>query len=241
MTLEHDHSAAAIAARLSRGPRVSYLRDWIYGGIDGAVTTFAIVAGSLGASLSARVILILGAANLIADGFSMAAANYSGTKAEHDDHARLKAVEERHIACAPEGEREEIRQIYKAKGYDGDDLESLTNLVVSRRSVWIETMLAEEYGVSAGLRHPLKSAAATFSAFVICGLVPLLPFIAGLQASALTAALATGAVFFAIGSAKSIWSTQSWFRSGLETLTIGLGAALLAWGVGYVLERLVTL
>jgi VIT1/CCC1 family predicted Fe2+/Mn2+ transporter len=239
MPIEHDHSAAAIAARLARGPRVSYLRDWIYGGIDGAVTTFAIVAGSVGASLSARVILILGVANLVADGFSMAAANYSGTKAEQDDYERLRAMEERHIDRVPEGEREEIRQIFLAKGYRGDDLEQMTSLITSRRAVWVETMLAEEHGVSNGLRHPLKSALATFSAFIVCGAVPLVPFLAGLPASAVTAAVATGIVFFAIGSAKSKWSTQGWLRSGLETLAIGLGAAGLAWAVGHLLERLI--
>jgi len=240
MPLEHDHSAAAIAARLARGPRISYLRDWIYGGIDGAITTFAIVAGSVGASLSARIVLILGVANLIADGFSMAAANYSGTKAEHDDYRRLKAMEERHIDKVPDGEREEIRQIFRGKGYDGAELEQMTELITSRRAVWVETMLAEEHGVSGGLRDPLRAALATFSAFVLCGAVPLVPFLAGLEASATAAVVATGAVFFAIGSAKSIWSTQGWLRSGAETLAIGLGAAALAWAIGFFLERLLT-
>jgi VIT1/CCC1 family predicted Fe2+/Mn2+ transporter len=239
MPLEHDHTAAGIAARLARGPRVSYLRDWIYGGIDGAVTTFAIVAGSIGANLSARVILILGIANLIADGFSMAAANYSGTKAEHDDYDRLRKMEERHIDREPGGETEEIRQIFKAKGYRGEELEQMTALITSRRTVWVETMLAEEHGVSNGLHDPLKSAMATFSAFVVCGAVPLVPFVAGLPASAMTAAIATGIVFFAIGSAKSKWSTQGWLRSGLETLSIGLAAAGLAWAAGHLLERFI--
>lgn len=239
MPLEHDHTAAGIAARLARGPRVSYLRDWIYGGIDGAVTTFAIVAGSIGANLSARVILILGIANLIADGFSMAAANYSGTKAEHDDYDRLREMEERHIDREPDGETEEIRQIFKAKGYRGEELEQMTALITARRTVWVETMLAEEHGVSNGLHDPLKSALATFSAFIVCGAVPLVPFVAGLPASAMTAAIATGIVFFAIGSAKSRWSTQGWLRSGLETLSIGLGAAGLAWAAGHLLEKFI--
>ena len=106
--MEHEHSAQAIARRLSRAPAVSYLRDWVYGGIDGAVTTFAIVAGMVGAELSNRVVLILGIANLVADGFSMAASNYSGTKTEHEEQAQLRAIEERHIDVVPDGEREEI-------------------------------------------------------------------------------------------------------------------------------------
>ncbi|MGV1015589.1 MAG: VIT1/CCC1 transporter family protein, partial [Methyloceanibacter sp.] len=72
--LEHGHHPREIAKRLKTGPKASYLRDWVYGGIDGTVTTFAIMAGVVGASLSAGVVLILGVANLLADGFSMAAA-----------------------------------------------------------------------------------------------------------------------------------------------------------------------
>jgi hypothetical protein len=120
--MEHEHSEQAIAKRLSGAPSFSYLRDWVYGGIDGAVTTFAIVAGVVGAQLSNRVVLILGIANLVADGFSMAAGNYRGTKTEHEEQAHLRAIEERHIDAVPEGEREEIRQIFKGKGFHGHDL-----------------------------------------------------------------------------------------------------------------------
>ena len=89
--MEHGHSREAIARRLARPPSVSYLRDWVYGGIDGAVTTFAIVAGVVGADLSNRVVLILGLANVVADGFSMAASNFSGTRTELEEKAHLRA------------------------------------------------------------------------------------------------------------------------------------------------------
>ncbi len=92
-TLEHEHTPEAISARLAQRVRQNYLRDFVYGGIDGAVTTFAVVAGTMGASLSTRIVLILGAANLIADGFSMAASNFLGTRAERDDYRRLEEVE----------------------------------------------------------------------------------------------------------------------------------------------------
>src|SRR4029453_12653041 len=101
MSMEHEHTTEAIDARLSAGPRHNYLRDWIYGGIDGSVTTFAVVTGVVGAQLSPIIIVLLGFANLLADGFSMAASNFLGTKAEHDDIQRLAAVEHRHIELAP--------------------------------------------------------------------------------------------------------------------------------------------
>src|SRR5688500_13819809 len=107
--MEHEHTTEAIRARLAEGPRPSYLRDWVYGGIDGSVTTFAVVTGVVGAHLSPTIIVILGIANLLGDGFSMAASNYLGTRTERQEAEALRAQEERHIQTDPDGEREEVR------------------------------------------------------------------------------------------------------------------------------------
>jgi vacuolar iron transporter family protein len=237
--MEHGHSREAIARRLARPPTVSYLRDWVYGGIDGAITTFAIVAGVVGAELSNRVVLILGLANVVADGFSMAASNYSGTKTEADERAHLRAVEERHIETVPEGEREEIRQIFRGKGFDGPELERAVDVITADTRRWVDTMLAEEYGLPKVVRSPLRAACSTFAAFMLCGLVPLLPFVVAAPSSFTLSILMTGVVFFLIGSGKSRWSPTSWWRSGSETLVIGMGAAALAYIIGYGLKSLV--
>lgn len=238
MDTEHSHDPDDIAVRLRSGPGVNYLRDWIYGGIDGAVTTFAVVAGVLGAELSSVVVLILGFANLLADGFSMAASNYSGTKADLDDYERLKQIELRHIRTHPEGEREELRQIYAAKGFQGEELESMVALISEHEDVLLDTMLSEEYGLTAVRRSPMSAALATFAAFLVCGSVPLVPFVLGWSSSAPLATAMTGAVFFAIGTVKSRWSTQRWYISGLETFIIGMVAAALAFAVGAGLRAL---
>ncbi len=239
MPLEHSHRPQDIAERLSKGPKTSYLRDWVYGGIDGAVTTFAIVAGSLGANLSSTIVLILGLANLLADGFSMAAANYSGTRTEEEDYHRLRKIEEKHIRLEPDGEKEEVRQIYRAKGYEGEELELLVEIVTSKRETWIEIMLQEEYGLGAAQRSALKAAMATFAAFVICGSLPLLPFLFGLPASGVVTTVLTATAFFLIGSIKARWSTQHWLISGLQTIAIGMTAAGIAWLVGWALHGLI--
>ncbi len=239
MALEHEHTAQAIRERLSAETKPNYIRDWVYGGIDGAITTFAIVAGVVGASLSARVILILGLANLLADGFSMAASNYSGTKSEIDEADRLREIEKKHIEMEPEGEKEEIRQILAQKGLSGDLLEQASDAIISNKSVWIDTMMVEEYGISPILRNPMKSALATFAAFLICGAIPLLPYFLPIQSPFYTAIALTACVFFAIGSMKSRWSLAKWWYSGLETLTIGLTAAGVAYAIGYLLKSLV--
>lgn len=236
--LEHEHDPGAIARRLRRGHRVEYFSDWIYGGIDGAITTFAIVAGSVGAGLSARVILILGFSNIIADGLSMAAANYTGTKAENDNAARLRAVEERHVKLAPAGEREEVRQIFAAKGFAGELLDQIVSVITSDKRLWVETMLAEEHGIGKARRMPMRAALGTLVGFLLCGLVPLLPYALSAPSPAIIALVATTLVFFGIGVWKSKWSQQAWWRSGVETLTIALLAAGAAFLVGNLLSRL---
>jgi len=239
MKLEHDHSVAAIRDRLSAGAKPNYIRDWVYGGIDGAVTTFAIISGVVGAELSTRTIIIMGFANLIADGFSMAASNYSGTKTEVDNLERLRRIERKHIAAEPEGEREEIRQILQNKGIEGEALESAVAAVTSNDETWISTMLVDEYGLSEVVRSPMLSAASTFIAFLICGLVPLMPYLIGSEDGFMISLVATAIVFFAIGATKATWSPQPWWRSGLETLAIGLAASAVAYAIGYFLKSVV--
>jgi VIT1/CCC1 family predicted Fe2+/Mn2+ transporter len=237
--LEHSHDRDSVAARLAQGPKASYLPDAVYGAIDGTVTTFAVVSGVLGAELSPRVVLILGAANLLADGFSMAAGNFTATKSAADQAEKLRQQELRHIQLDRAGETTEVREIFRAKGFTGEALDTLTRLITSRRDVWVDLMLAEEYGISAASRSALRAAAVTFAAFVIAGLVPLAPFLLGLPNAAVIAITLTALVFAAIGSLRSRWSARSWWACGFETLAIGITAALVAYGVGALIARVV--
>jgi vacuolar iron transporter family protein len=237
--LEHGHHPRDIAKRLQEGPRISYLRDWVYGGIDGTVTTFAVVAGVVGADLPTKALLILGTANLLADGFSMAAANYSGTKAEIEEYEQVRNMEERHVDFAPEGEREEVRQIFEAKGFTGDALDSAVDVITATRERWIDTMMTEEHGLPPINRSPWRAAFTTFLAFLLCGSIPLLPFVAGLPGSIGLSTAMTGVTFFLIGSLRSRWSPEPWWRAGTETFLIGIAAAGLAYFAGLTVAALI--
>lgn len=236
------HHPRVIRARLALGRRHSYLRDFVFGAIDGTVTTFAVVAGVAGAGLSSGIIVILGAANLLADGFSMAASNFLATRAEWGELDRLRRMEERHVAAVPEGEREEIRQIFKEKGFEGELLERVVEVITADRTRWIETMLREEHGLSLSPVSPWKAAAATLVAFVIVGSLPLIPFLLALAAvgpaanAFLYSSVMTGIAFFLVGAAKSRFTHYRWFLSGLETLLIGGIAAILAYACGLLLS-----
>jgi len=229
---EHGHSQSEVEARIGAPPGRGYLRDVVYGGIDGSVTTFAIAAGVAGAGLSPVIIVALGLAHVLADGFSMAAGNYSGTKAELDHARRLRAVERRHLREDPEGERREIREILRRKGLEGGVLEAAASAIAANEEAAIQLMLEGEYGLAGVEPHPMRAAVATFLAFLLAGLVPLLPFVLGMAGAFAWSSSMTGVVFFAIGALKSRWSPEPWWRSGAETLLIGGVAAGIAFFVG---------
>lgn len=241
LPLRSHHTPEAIRERLEGGPDQSYVRDLIYGAIDGAVTTFAIAAGAVGADLSGGVIVVLGLANLFADGFSMAASNFLGTRADREIVAELRRLELEQIDLVPDGEREEVRQLYAAKGFEGADLERVVEVLTADRDRWVDTMLQEEHGVQLEGPAPLSAATATFIAFLVVGALPLLPFffdefVADLSRPFLWSAVLTGLAFVGVGAAKGVALGGRVWRSAGETLAVGGLAASAAWVVGYVLR-----
>ena len=244
-SLEVEHTPWAVRRRLRRQPSPSYLHDFIYGAIDGAVTTFAVVSGVAGADLGAGVVIILGGANLVADGFSMAVSNYLGSRAERQRRELARREEERHIRLVPDGEREEIRQIFAAKGFEGQDLERVVDVITSDADLWAETMMTEELGYGSSQPNELRAAATTLLAFLTIGFLPLAAYVydliapGELEEAFVWSAAMTALAFFVVGSMKSRFIGQSWWRSGLETLAVGGLAAALAYGAGALLQGVV--
>jgi VIT1/CCC1 family predicted Fe2+/Mn2+ transporter len=237
--LEELHTPHAIAERLSSATEHGYLRDFVLGAVDGTVTTFAVVSGVAGAELAGGVAIILGFANLLADGFSMAAGNYLSTRADLHVVERARAVEEMHIVRVPEGEREEIRQIFRAKGFEGDLLERAVDVITEDPRRWVDTMLTEEMGLQLEKPSPFRAALSTFSAFVIAGFVPLIPFVAfdlGPRNTFLVSTLLTGLTFVLIGSFKGLVVHRPWLPSGIETLLVGGAASAMSYAVGVLLR-----
>jgi VIT1/CCC1 family predicted Fe2+/Mn2+ transporter len=235
-SLEIEHTPGAVRARLLSTSQHSYLGDFVLGAVDGTVTTFAVVSGVAGAGLEQKIALILGLANLVADGFSMAVGNYLSTKADRELVDRARRSEQQHIERVPAGEREEIRQIFAAKGFEGPLLEEIVSVITQDQKRWINTMLTEEFGLRLESPSPVKAAAATFTAFVLAGFVPLFPLLLPGKLPAATifgaSAMSTALAFFLIGAVKGHIVKRSWLLSGLETLGIGSAAAALAYAVG---------
>lgn len=239
--LHREHEPHTIRDRLEEPYRHNYIGDAILGAIDGCVTTFAVVAGSLGAGFSGLVAIVLGFSNLIADAFSMAVSNYQSTKAQREVTDQARRQEEFHIDSIPEGEREELRQIFLGKGFEAGVVEQMVETITSDRRLWVETMLTEELGLPINTPSPLRAATATFAAFVVVGATPLLPFfIAGLEPGQrfFASAVITAMVFYGIGMAKGFVLGRPIGRSGMETFLTGTGAALLAYSAARMVSQL---
>jgi VIT1/CCC1 family predicted Fe2+/Mn2+ transporter len=238
--LDHEHSRQAIARRLTQDARHSYLGDFVLGAVDGAVTTFAIVAGAAGAGLSNGIVLVLGCANVLADGLSMAAGNYLRARSDHQILARFRRLEETHVERSPEGEREEVRQIYAAKGFEGELLERVVECITADRRRWIDAMLIDEWNLQLNPPSPWRCALATFIAFLLAGAIPLAPAIVQIDRSAgdtfLVSSIATGLAFLFIGLIRGRAVARNPFYSALETLLIGGCAAAVAFLVGMLLR-----
>lgn len=242
--LKSDHEPEAIRRRVGASATHSYMGDAVLGAIDGAVTTFAIVTGVVGADLSSSIVLILGIANLFADGFSMAVSNYLGTRTDAETVDKRRADEEFQIDVIPEGEIAEIQEIFRRKGFEGEILERIVEVITSDRDLWVNTMLQEEHGLQLEGPSEWKAGGVTFAAFAAAGAMPLLSF--GMEAlfpgsvgnEFLWSAIITGVTFFGVGAMKSRFVDTYWLRSGIETLLIGGAAAAMAFGVGYGLRGL---
>jgi len=221
-----------------------HFEDFVYGSIDGSVTTFAVVAGSIGASLSPMVVLILGFANLFADGFSMAIGNYQASKARIEFIQKERKQEEWEIDNMAESEKQEIRDIYAAKGFTSDLLDEIVRVITARKKVWVDTMMKEELGLIEDGRKPVNTAVSTFVGFNVIGIIPLIPFIflytTGLSISVsnsfLYSVIFTCGAFFLIGVIKGRIVKRSLTRSGFTTLAVGGIAATVAYVVGHLLS-----
>jgi VIT1/CCC1 family predicted Fe2+/Mn2+ transporter len=221
-----------------------YIKSAIYGGMDGTITTFAVVAGVAGASLNAGVVLILGFANLIADGLSMAIGDYISTKSEREYQAAERERELWEARNYPDGEKKELVEIYMDKGLPEKDAKKIVDTVSKHEKAWIDIMMVEELGIVEAEESPLKNAFVTFFSFLIFGFIPVLAYVLALwigifqSSTFIIACILTGITLFTLGALKVKVTGKNWAKSGLEVLIIGGIAATAAYLVGHLLSGL---
>jgi VIT1/CCC1 family predicted Fe2+/Mn2+ transporter len=231
-------TATAAASALHREPhqRTNWLRDVILGGQDGLVNILGIILGVIAGGGSINVLLATGFAAAITESISMGAVGYTSSVSERDYHQAEQEREAAEIAAMPEAERQEIRDIYAAKGFSGDLLEQVVDTITANRDSWLATMMDEELHLQP-VQTPdiVRSSFLIFVATLIGHLIPLVPFLWMPQTPALVVAIVLSAVvLFGVGVYSAVTLVGDWWRSGTRMLLIGLGAA----GVGFLIGHL---
>lgn len=223
-----------------RSNHAGLVAEFIYGANDGIITTFAVVASVAGAGLNPLVVIVLGLANLFADGFSMASSNFLSTRSQYsyEDNERLKELEE--IERWPEEEKLEIREIYEKKGFSGKMLDQVVTHITNDKQLWVDEMMVHEHGIVTEKRDSsLKTAIATFVAFVIAGGVPLAPYFFGHSPHTFTySAILAMVTLFCAGALSAKVTSYKWYTSGLQMLIVGSLAGGVAYAVGYIVKVL---
>ena len=229
-----DGAAIATGAHREDHRQGNWLRDVILGGQDGLVNILGIILGVIAGGGSDTVLLAAGFAAAITESISMAAVGYTSSVSERDYYEAERARETAEIGAMPEAERQEIRDIYAAKGFSGDLLDSVVNTITANRETWLATMMGEELHLQpVQSRDIFRTAVVIGVATLIGHLIPLLPFLFLARTPALILAIVLSAVaLFGVGAYTAVTLVGDWRRSGLKFLAIGLGAAAIGFVVG---------
>jgi len=240
----HELASAEESHKTESG---QYIKAAVFGGLDGIITTFAVVASVTGANLPTGVVIVMGFANLLADGLSMGMGEYLSAKSEADFIAAERDREEWEFDNYPEGEVKEMIDLYKEQGFSEEDASQVMAIMKGNRKFFIDHMMVQELGLMPAGEDdsPLKQGAVMFCAFFLFGLVPLLSYIALSAAKDESDFLfgiacgLTAIALFALGAIKSRFSTQKWYTSGFWVLLNGGLAAVAAYLVGFLLDKFI--
>lgn len=218
----------------------SKLRDYILGSQDGLVNVLGLVLGLAIATGDARIVLIGGLAAAFAESIAMAAVAYTSSKAVRDFYLSEVEREKREIEEVPEIEREEIREIYRKKGFTEEELKMIVNRITSNKEVWLDTMMTEELRLfPEGYERPAVNGITVGIASLLGSFLPLAPFILlGVANAILTSVALSLIALFIIGAIKARLTVGNWIRSGIEMGIIGIVAALAGYVIGLLLSTL---
>lgn len=218
--------------------RASSLSDFILGAQDGLVNVLGVILGIAAATDDPRIVLVAGLATTFAESISMGAVAFTTTRADADLYQSEREREYRHIKEIPNLEKQEVREIYKSKGFRGDLLKRIVETVTANKDVWVAVMMAEEHQLApVDRRQALRAAWIVGLSAVVGSLIPLAPFLfLSIAASMWASVIVTAVVLFAIGIYKARLTVGRPARSGLEMAVIGTLSALAGYLVGILLK-----
>eukprot|EP00586_Coscinodiscus_wailesii_P023061 CAMPEP_0172503786 /NCGR_PEP_ID=MMETSP1066-20121228/172334_1 /TAXON_ID=671091 /ORGANISM="Coscinodiscus wailesii, Strain CCMP2513" /LENGTH=296 /DNA_ID=CAMNT_0013279671 /DNA_START=22 /DNA_END=912 /DNA_ORIENTATION=+ len=224
------------------------LKPIIFGGLDGILTSFAIVAGAAGGGVGTGVVLIMGFSNILADALSMGVGEFLSSKAENEWILSERRREQWEMENYPEGEIQEMIDIYESRGMKREDAELVITTMSKYEEFFVNVMMSEELELQVPdddyLKENMKEGVVMFLSFAFFGSLPLLGYVifptlfGNLNEQFLfsVACIVTGVVLFLMGCVKSNFSTTHWFWSGTETLLLGGACATVAYTIGQLVD-----
>lgn len=220
---EHHEEAARGAA----------LRNFVFGTSDGLVTVLAFVAGVSASLASRKLVLMAGLAEMFAGAVSMGLGAFLGTRAERDWYERERKREEAEVEKIPHLEKEELRDIYRKKGLEGETLERVVDVFTANEKRWVDIMMSEELGLQPVESSPWSAGLIVGVSYIVAAAVPLLPYLFYVGLRALFGSMALTAVaLYGVGVAKARITQRPELRSGIETMATGLIGTGICWGIG---------
>ncbi len=214
------------------------LAEVILGGQDGLVNVLGVILGVAAATQDSRIVIAAGMAATFAESISMGAVAYTSTLAENDLYHSERAREHRHIHLAPDIEVEEIRDIYRKKGFEGETLEKIVEVITSNPDVWVDVMMAEEFQLTPPEKsQALRSALLVGFSALIGSLIPMFPFFFWTVKLSIWLSIFIAALtLFIVGMYKARVTIGHPFRSGLQMAVIGTASALVGYVVGLIFK-----
>ena len=215
-------------------PKGKAIREVVYGATDGLVTSLGFVIGVYGALHDSRIILITGIAGASAGALSMGFSAYISSKSQSEFFLAEIERERREMKEMPEKEKDEIRKIYRAKGFHGEELEMVVNRITSKPSVWLRCMMEEELGLLVeSFDNPWGVGLVTAASYGMSAFLPILPYASAAPHVAFLWSVAISvAALFVLGAGRTYWTRLSPWRSGLELTGVGLVSALVGFFIG---------
>jgi len=219
----------------------SNFRDIILGGQDGIVNVLGVVLAIAAATNEVKVVIIAGIAANLAESLSMAAVAYTSTKAYNQYYYSELQREKREVKEVPQQETREIYDIYYRKGFRGDLLHKIVKKITSSKKLWISTMMTDELQLSKEqLVNPYKSALIVGISALIGSTIPLLPFFfTSIKIGIISSLIASTLALFLTGALKAKFTIGNWLKNGIEMAVIGMVTALLGYGIGLLLGKII--
>ena len=218
-----------------------YVKSMVYGGLDGIITTFAVVSGVTGGALDFKIVIVLGFSNLLADGLSMAVGDYLSSKSENEFITKEIEQHQSNFNYDFQSELNDFKEYYINKGLTETDASLISETLAKYPKVIEQERINMIFGTAETEAHPINNALVTFFSFILYGFIPLIAYVFAssstflMENTFIVAGILTGLTLFILGAIKSKLTLTNWVRSGMEMLLVGGATAFIAYMIGFIL------